>query len=98
MTEFILKIIPYFDEILPYLVTLVTTFMSYLIYKVAAKSQKEEIKSLKSQLEQAKSKETYIKCPHCNSKLPLSELSFYLPGDVKDNNLNGIPDDQENID
>lgn len=47
---------------------------------------------VKVALEKAKQRETYCVCPKCKKKIPLSELSFYLPDGSKDNDLNGIPD------
>lgn len=47
---------------------------------------------LDQRIEQAKLRETYIICPHCKKKTPLSEVSFRLPDGSLDNNLNGKPD------
>lgn len=47
---------------------------------------------LEKQIEAAKQRETYIICPHCKKKTPLSEVSFRLPDGSLDNNLNGKPD------
>lgn len=47
---------------------------------------------LERQIEAAKQRETYIVCPHCGKKAPLSEVSFRLPDGSLDNNLNGKPD------
>lgn len=46
-------------------------------------------------LNDARQRETYIECPHCKKKIPLSEISFHLPSGEVDNNLNGKPDAQE---
>lgn len=43
-------------------------------------------------LEKAKLRETYGVCPHCKKKIPLSQISFYLPDGSLDNNLDGLPD------
>lgn len=52
-------------------------------------------KALDRALKEAKMRETYVICPHCQKKIPLSELSFHLPDGQVDNNLNGIPDSNE---
>lgn len=52
-------------------------------------------KKLKEYLEKAKSRETYTVCPHCKSKISFSELVFHLPSGQVDQDLNGIPDDEE---
>ena len=46
-------------------------------------------------LDEAKQRETYIVCPKCGAKVPLSEISFHLPSGAKDMNLNGVPDSEE---
>ena len=46
-------------------------------------------------LDEAKQRETYIICPNCKKKIPLSEISFRLPSGEVDNNLNGKPDLKE---
>ena len=50
---------------------------------------------IKIALDKAKQRETYAVCPNCKKKIPLSELSFYLPDGSKDNDLNGVPDSEE---
>lgn len=52
-------------------------------------------KALDRALKEAKMRETYVICPHCQKKIPLSELSFHLPDGQIDDNLNGIPDSNE---
>lgn len=49
-------------------------------------------KALDRALKEAKMRETYVICPHCEKKIPLSELSFHLPDGSIDDNLDGIPD------
>lgn len=95
MEQFLETILPYIKEIAALGTSLVVATLAYLISRLKSKQMDAENKKLKEQLDAAKAKETYIKCPHCNSKLPLSDITFYLPGELKDNNLNGIPDDQE---
>lgn len=36
-----------------------------------------------------------IVCPHCHKESPIEQVTFKLPSGALDNNLNGIPDDQE---
>lgn len=50
---------------------------------------------IKVALDKAKQRETYAICPKCRKKIPLSELSFYLPDGSKDDDLNGVPDPEE---
>ena len=92
MSEFLNELIPILETLGPYLGTGLTalvclvTFIFYVVYK-----DKKE-KALREQLERARSRETYTKCTHCGAKLPLSEVTFYLPGDIRDNDLDGKPD------
>lgn len=46
-------------------------------------------------LKDAESRMTMVKCPYCHKKSPLSQVSFILPDGSVDNNLNGVPDNQE---
>lgn len=36
-----------------------------------------------------------IRCPHCKKETPINEVTFLMPSGKVDNNLNGIPDDEE---
>ena len=38
---------------------------------------------------------TWTKCPHCGKKVYFDEFHWYLKDGEKDDNLNGVPDDQE---
>lgn len=38
---------------------------------------------------------TFTKCPHCGGMFRLSDADFILPSGEVDNDLNGIPDNQE---
>lgn len=46
-------------------------------------------------VEEIKTRLTYTNCPHCGKKVYFAELSWHLPDGSKDNNLDGVPDDQE---
>lgn len=46
-------------------------------------------------LNDAKQRESYVVCPRCNEKVPLSEISIHLQSGELDNNLNGVPDHLE---
>lgn len=46
-------------------------------------------------VEDIKSRLTYTNCPHCGKKVYFAEFSWRLSDGSKDNNLDGIPDDQE---
>lgn len=50
---------------------------------------------LEKALDAAKARETFAVCPRCKKKVLLSELSFHLPSGARDNNLNGLPDNEE---
>ena len=78
-----------------YVLALLSAIISLVICKVQSKEYKEREKIFKEQIERARSRETYTKCPKCGSKIPLSEVNFYLPGDIRDNNLNGVDDSKE---
>lgn len=54
-----------------------------------------QTKKFSRYLDAAKQRETYIECPRCKKKIPLSEINFHLPSGEVDNNLNGRPDSQE---
>ena len=51
--------------------------------------------AVKRAVKEAQKRKTYSICPHCKQAIDLAEMDFFLPGGHKDNNLNGIPDDQE---
>lgn len=78
-----------------YALALLSAIISLLVCRVQSKEYKEREKIFREQLERAKSRMTYAKCPKCGQKIPLSEVNFYLPGDIRDNNLNGIDDTKE---
>lgn len=78
-----------------YALALLSAIISLLVCKVQSKEYKEREKIFKEQIERARSRETYTKCPKCGSKIPLSEVNFYLPGDIRDDNLNGVDDTKE---
>lgn len=40
-------------------------------------------------------KVTFTKCPHCGELFRLSDADFILPNGKVDNDLNGIPDEEE---
>lgn len=40
-------------------------------------------------------KVTFTKCPHCGQLFRLSDADFLLPNGKVDNDLNGLPDDEE---
>lgn len=43
----------------------------------------------------ARSRKTQVLCPKCHKKSPIDEVHFILPDGAKDDNLNGVPDNQE---
>lgn len=50
---------------------------------------------LSKALEEAKSHGMQVRCPRCKKTSPLSEVTFVMPSGEIDNNLNGVPDNQE---
>lgn len=52
-------------------------------------------RSFKALKAKAVVRKTYTVCPHCNQAIPLEDVSFFLPGGKRDDNLNGVPDDEE---
>lgn len=46
-------------------------------------------------LSEAKARKTQIICPKCKKKSPIDEVHFVLPDGALDDNLNGVPDNQE---
>jgi len=53
------------------------------------------ISKVKKLLNGSKSNGYRIRCPHCKKESPIEEVSFLLPSGAVDNNLNGVPDEQE---
>lgn len=83
----------------PSIATAATSFVvslaSLLIYRLKLRKKEAKNKALTEELNNARAANTYTKCPHCGHSVFLKELHFYLPGDLKDDNLNQVPDIQE---
>lgn len=75
---------------------LVVSIFAYVRYRISLKKEKAKTEALSKALDDARRRNTYSKCPHCGRDIPLSKLHFYLADDIPDDNLNGLPDDQEN--
>ncbi len=82
-------------EFITTLATSVASVAAAVVSVVKAISASKKAARLERLLEDAKARETYIICPNCNKKLPLSEVSFHLPNGAVDNNLNGKADVEE---
>lgn len=63
-----------------------------IVYYVRLKQKEEQNKILSARLDDARRRSTRTRCPRCGSEINFSELSFYLPGDIPDNDLNGVDD------
>lgn len=46
-------------------------------------------------IQDAKLRKTQVLCPKCHKKSPIDEVHFVLPDGALDDNLNGVPDNQE---
>ena len=79
----------------PELITAISSGVAAVTALVVAICNGVKAAKLSKQLEAAKMRQTYIICPHCKKKTPLSEVDFRLPDGSLDNNLNGVPDVKE---
>lgn len=73
----------------------VTALAAYVAYRFKMRSQKAKTELLVRELDDAKYRLTYHICPHCGKPVLLSEIKWMLPGNIQDQNLNGIPDHWE---
>lgn len=73
----------------------VTALASFLVYRIKLRSAKAKNVVLMQELDRAKLRLTYHVCPYCHHKVRLDECHWLLPGDLADQNLNGVPDNQE---
>lgn len=81
-----------FEWITPEIITAASSAVAGVTALVVAICNGVKAHKLEKQIEAAKLRETYIICPHCKKKTPLSEVDFRLPDGSLDNNLNGKPD------
>ena len=75
--------------------TLVVALASTLAYRLSLRKKEAKIAVLNEELRLAAARATYTFCPHCGASIPLADLKWYLPGDLEDQDLNGVPDKQE---
>lgn len=75
--------------------TSVASIAAAIVSIIKAVQASKKAAKLALLLEDAKARETYIVCPNCKKRIPLSEASFHLPNGAVDNNLNGVPDVEE---
>lgn len=73
----------------------VTGLASFLVYRLKLRSAKAKALVMAQELDRAKYRLTYHVCPHCGKPVLLSEIKWMLPGNIQDQNLNGVPDNQE---
>lgn len=52
---------------------------------------------LSSALKKARESKYWTTCPRCHKKIYLDELVLRMPDGAVDDNINGVPDDQERI-
>lgn len=72
-----------------------TALAAYVAYRIKTRSQKAKTELLVRELDNAKYRLTYTYCPHCGKPVLFSDCHWKLPGDLADENLNGIPDNHE---
>ena len=65
---------------------------SALCAAISWKLNNLRIKEVRKELDQARARGIYTKCPHCGKKVNLDQLTFYDPAGFKDNDLDGVPD------
>ena len=68
---------------------------TFLVCRIKLRTQKAKTAALLKELDNAKLRLTYTRCPHCGNNVKLADCHWKLPGDLADENLNGIPDNQE---
>ena len=73
----------------------VTAIFAYVAYRIKSRSEKAKTAALMRELDNAKLRLTYTTCPYCHHQVRLDECHWKLPGDLSDENLNGVPDNQE---
>lgn len=65
---------------------------SALCAAISWKLNNLRIKEVKKELDQARARGIYTKCPKCGAKVNLEDLTFYDPAGFKDDDLDGVPD------
>lgn len=83
------------SEFITTLATSVVSVAAAIVSIFKSISASKKAARLERLLEDAKARETYLVCPKCQAKIPLSEAVFHLPNGSIDNNLNGKADVEE---
>lgn len=76
--------------------TAAASIAASIVSVIKAVSASKKAAKLEKLVQEARERETYVICPSCKKKLPLSEIDFHLPSGAIDNNLNGKADYEEN--
>lgn len=95
MQDFWTWFLSWWPSIVGAVTALVGGICSYAVYRLKMRSQKAKTEALMRELDNAKLRLTYHVCPYCGHQVRLDECHWLLPGDLADENLNGIPDDHE---
>ena len=77
------------------IITAVSSLVAGIISLVNIIVSSKKKKILEQALQDAKLRNTYHMCPNCGHKLRLDDMHFFLEDGSKDDNLNGVPDNQE---
>lgn len=73
-------------------ITAATGLMSAIAAWIVNLTLHRSNRCLEEKLKKVKERETYTVCPHCKKEIPFSDLSFFLPGGLPDQNLDGKED------
>ena len=95
MDDFVKWFLDYWPTIASAVTSVILSVAAFLVYHFKIKTEKAKNAALRAQLADAMRRATYTVCPYCHNSVKLSELSWFLPGGSQDNDLNGIPDEQE---
>lgn len=66
----------FFQQMLPYLVAILSAVCSYLVSKIRTEELSREIKTIQEYLDTSDN-EYFINCPQCQYKIKLGEVSIH---------------------
>lgn len=66
----------FFQQMLPYLVAILSAVCSYLVSKIRTEELSHEIKTIQEYLDTSDN-EYFINCPHCQYKIKLGEVLIH---------------------
>lgn len=95
MSEFWHWFLDWWPAIVSSCTAVVGAVASYVVYRFKLRVEKEKNAALNEELRRAMVRLTYCDCPNCGNKILLADCQWKLPGGYADQNLNGVPDDQE---